>query len=340
MLILAESLAPSTDVRLVSSSLSLTEEWKSRVNQHAYFLTAPKGRIGRVFPFTLAILRLSKAPSIFVLFDFYLLPLLIPLRMILKRRKSFVFLDLHDSARRNRARRPYWQLMRLTNGVIAVSSFIASEIPRAVRRAVVWRPVPLVSVNDDNPGDASSFAHDLAVVPTARVGIVGQVTPDKGIHLGIELLEHSALLTVIVRGAPSGGDQYLATLREDGRRYKERFVIEGATARNQALKNLDFLFVANPFEPFGRVVAEAQSAGVVPVVPNSGGASELVNHEESGLIYEPGDIRSAAEQIERVFLDGDLYRKLSQSASRFAADAYDVDAIAANYVQHLTRMAE
>lgn len=50
-------------------------------------------------------------------------------------------------------------------------------------------------------------------------------------------------------------------------------------------------------EPFGRVAAEAMSAGRAVIAANHGGLSEIVAHEETGWLFEPGNSESLAAAL-------------------------------------------
>ena len=77
-------------------------------------------------------------------------------------------------------------------------------------------------------------------------------------------------------------------------------------------------------EHFGISTVEAMSAGVVPVVINSGGQREIVTHESDGLLW--GDLAGVAEQTVRLVYDQNLRERLSRqavlSSARFRRGAF------------------
>ncbi len=56
-------------------------------------------------------------------------------------------------------------------------------------------------------------------------------------------------------------------------------------------------------EAFGRVILEAQAAGVPVVATKVGGVSEIIDHEKTGLLVLPNDIKSMAEAVLRILKD-------------------------------------
>jgi glycosyltransferase involved in cell wall biosynthesis len=63
-------------------------------------------------------------------------------------------------------------------------------------------------------------------------------------------------------------------------------------------------------EGFGRVMAEAQLAGVPVVATSIGAASELIDDGRSGLLVPPGDASALGDAVCRVLDDPVLYERL------------------------------
>lgn len=82
------------------------------------------------------------------------------------------------------------------------------------------------------------------------------------------------------------------------------------------------------FEPFGIVALEAMAAGCPVIVSDTGGFSELVEHEETGLKTVTGDPSSVADNVLRLFFDNELADRIKKNALRKACDDYSWDSIA------------
>ena len=98
------------------------------------------------------------------------------------------------------------------------------------------------------------------------------------------------------------------------------------------MRNLDVLVVANASEPLGRTVIEAQLAGVVVVVPDRGGAFELVKPRITGLCYVADDASSLAALLHEVLGDPRLRSELTHRGRQAAIATSDPDLYAAAYV--------
>ena len=77
-------------------------------------------------------------------------------------------------------------------------------------------------------------------------------------------------------------------------------------------------------EPFGRVIVEGMLAGTPVIATAAGGALELVDHENTGLLVPPGDASALSAAIGRLLGDRELSGRLEAAAGvaarrRFAA---------------------
>lgn len=69
-------------------------------------------------------------------------------------------------------------------------------------------------------------------------------------------------------------------------------------------------------------VLEAMAAGVPVIAPRLGGVPELVQHGETGLLFEPGSVEDMTECVLRLAGDDDLAIRLGASGSAVARDEF------------------
>ncbi|MBS44877.1 MAG: glycosyl transferase family 1 [Nocardioides sp.] len=70
-----------------------------------------------------------------------------------------------------------------------------------------------------------------------------------------------------------------------------------------AVPTLDVLVHPGEHETCSHALREAGAAGVPVVAPRSGGALDVVRHQETGLLHEPGDERSLREAVAALAAD-------------------------------------
>lgn len=86
-------------------------------------------------------------------------------------------------------------------------------------------------------------------------------------------------------------------------------------------------------EPFGRVVLEAMSHGLTPVVTDVNELGRLVDHNRTGLVVPPGDPHALAEAIRVLARDENLRARLGEAA-RISASASSWDSVVAAMLTH------
>ncbi len=86
----------------------------------------------------------------------------------------------------------------------------------------------------------------------------------------------------------------------------------------------DVLVLPSDYESFGRVLVEAMAAGVPPVAFAVGGVSEVVEHEQQGLLVPAGDVEAMAGAVARL-LEDDGLRVWMGEAGRKRARLFSIE---------------
>ncbi|MBN1288709.1 MAG: glycosyltransferase family 4 protein [Actinobacteria bacterium] len=190
--------------------------------------------------------------------------------------------------------------------------------------------------------DTSSFKHDVNVdlhrrkyVPSGDklVFFVGRLVYEKGIQTVIEampvILKEVPDVTFVVAGTGPHMNQLRAMTHELGLDRKVRFTgyIDNDTL-SAFYKYADLTVVPSLYEPFGMVVLESMAMGTPTIVADTGGLSEIVIHEETGLKFQAGDPKSLAEAMLRVLTDEKLAERITTDARSYMGDRYSWKTIA------------
>ncbi len=92
-------------------------------------------------------------------------------------------------------------------------------------------------------------------------------------------------------------------------------------------------------EGFGIVFLEAAATGVPQVAGASGGASEAVEHERTGLVIRrPTDAAAAAASIARLVEDPELRSKMGAASRQRVEASFDYDRLAPRLASALANM--
>lgn len=160
-------------------------------------------------------------------------------------------------------------------------------------------------------------------------GLIGRLEESKGQHLLIDAI-HTAknngheIKALIVGHEMNHG--YRDTLKEQAKKagVLDNITFQEFTSEPQQLMQLcDCVVLASGQETFGLVLPEAMRAGVTVIGSNSGGVPEIINHEETGLLFETKNADSLYQQLERLYLDADFKEQLARQGKQDADRRFD-----------------
>lgn len=80
-------------------------------------------------------------------------------------------------------------------------------------------------------------------------------------------------------------------------------------------------------EPFGRVIVEGMLAGKPVIASRAGGAAEIIQHEHTGLLVNPGSSKELAAALLRLQNDPELSSAIARQAQQTAQDTYALSAV-------------
>ncbi|MDD3087143.1 MAG: lipopolysaccharide heptosyltransferase II [Candidatus Omnitrophica bacterium] len=166
-----------------------------------------------------------------------------------------------------------------------------------------------------------------------NIGIIGRITPIKGHLYFIKAMAKVAraipyLKVWIVGDASASRQAYKEEIHVLVRRLGLTHCTEFlGTQKNipEILSHLDLLILATTtHEAFGRVIIEAQAAGVPVVATEVGGVVDIIENNKNGLLVPPADPVSMAEAAIRIFKDPQLALSLSEAAIARVREKYNI----------------
>jgi glycosyltransferase involved in cell wall biosynthesis len=261
-------------------------------------------------------------------------------------RKPF-FATIHSTeiGRRNGIHADYERMIHETEAwltyeawkVICCSDYMISHVRWAFglppdKLVMVPNGVNFAAYAKAEKEDLSQFRNRFALPQEKIVLFVGRLVFEKGAHVLVsavpKVLEKSDAKFVIV-GNGYMKDQLSDLVRGMGIAHKVMFTgfVDDETLR-KLQKCADVSVVPSLFEPFGIVALEAMAAGSPVVVSDTGGLSEIVNHDVDGVKVYAGNPDSLAWGITRVLTDEGFANRLRTNAHKKVQEKYNWDAIA------------
>lgn len=199
-----------------------------------------------------------------------------------------------------------WSLkwMQTASQLIIVNSHsVARKFQRLMPEANIQTIYQPVSWKKHNSTELAKQAQFL---------MFGQIAPSKGHIEVLQALVYNRQLgkqvaTLHIKG-PNEIKPYLAELRLFVQKHQledKVKIVAGFFNKEETMPQYDALIVASKAEAFGRVIVEANKAGLHVVVKNNGGSPELVN-DTNGLLYKHIHELAAILAGETVFPTGSL----------------------------------
>ena len=175
----------------------------------------------------------------------------------------------------------------------------------------------------------AQFRSKYALPEEKIVLFVGRLVYEKGVHVLVnaapKVLEKANAKFIIV-GNGYMKDQLSTIVNATGIANKVMFTgfVDDETLW-KLQKCADVSVVPSLFEPFGIVALEAMAAKSPVVVSDTGGLSEIVNHDIDGVKVYAGNPDSLAWGINRVFTDETYANALRTNAYRKIQEKYNWD---------------
>ncbi|MCM2375146.1 glycosyltransferase [Aporhodopirellula aestuarii] len=142
---------------------------------------------------------------------------------------------------------------------------------------------------------------------------VGRLSKEKGLDVLMdawsELSEFPDLELLIVGEGPLRG------LVESAAQRDPRIRLAGQLPRDQTMQCIGaakfLVFPSVWYETFGRTIIEAQACGTPVIASNMGAMATLIQHDQTGLLFEPGNAMQLAERCRNLLADEQLQKRLS-----------------------------
>lgn len=173
---------------------------------------------------------------------------------------------------------------------------------------------------------------------TLRIGYVGQIKSHKGVDLlinaVIELLDAGEKVSLDIWGKENEAPDYVEALKARSSAYPAICWNGNYTGSKvwEVLSQLDTLVVPSRWhENSPNAILEAFKMKLLVVATDLGGMSELVKHEESGLVFRLNDVNDLRHQLERLLHEPGLLEQLRENIPKVKAIDEEMIELTAHY---------
>ena len=163
------------------------------------------------------------------------------------------------------------------------------------------------------------------------VGHFSRLSPWKGQHILIEALRHcpDTVTAVFVGDALFGEQDYVQQLQQQIKAFNLEHRVKFLGFRSDIpdlMSACDLVtHTSTATEPFGRGIVEARLCGTPVVAAAAGGATELIDHGQTGWLTPPGDAKKLADIINECQSEPERLKTITQQAQTQAKQRFDLE---------------
>ncbi|SDG08682.1 Glycosyltransferase involved in cell wall bisynthesis [Dyadobacter soli] len=175
---------------------------------------------------------------------------------------------------------------------------------------------------------------------TPLLGIVGIIVPAKGQLTAVKAVNALLKKGIAVEleivgeiGDPAYYEEIANCIQDLGISDHVRFT--GFTKDIQSIyRRLDVLLMCSLNEALGRVTIEGMMYGAPVVAYDSAGTSEIVQHEQTGLLFRSGE-HGLAIELERLLNDNSLYAGIAERARDHVSQNFTISKYRDNFLREV-----
>ncbi|WP_185971003.1 1,4-alpha-glucan branching protein domain-containing protein [Alkalicoccobacillus porphyridii] len=178
-----------------------------------------------------------------------------------------------------------------------------------------------ISIIPNAVSEARSYNYTLPTIDTLQIFSFGRLVPEKGFQTLLTAL-YELGDSIVMNVKIAGEGPYKTVLEELITDYKlgNRVHLTGFLDDkqcSQALALSQIIVVPSDYEPFGLVALEAMYAGKAVVASKVGGLKELITNGETGMLFEPGDVKGLCEILIHLQENPSLIGRLGRAAADY-----------------------
>jgi glycosyltransferase involved in cell wall biosynthesis len=243
------------------------------------------------------------------------------------------------------------RLMQESNRIWSISHAIARDVERAYGFTFDPSQISVVPLGVEDWTKRPSIS-PAPLPDSLRILFVGRLEERKGIDVLFDAIK-DLLPTYPTAHVDIVGDDTLIGAEE--KTYRELFLADSGTqsirdrvifhgsVSDEALRGFyrscDVFVAPSRYESFGLILLEAMIYSRPVIGSNVGGMAEVVEHEVSGLLAEPGDARSLAACIRQLLDDPNMRRRLGAAGRRRYEQFFKPEHMASGVIEFTTNLA-
>jgi len=214
------------------------------------------------------------------------------------------------------------------------------------KTALVYNGIDATAFENGSGEDARCLRQALGIEEARVVGVFSRLAQWKGQHVLLDALARlpKHVHAVLVGEALFEADErYARRLRRRARKSELNGRVHFLGFRDDVpalMRGCDVVAHTSVApEPFGRVIVEGMLAGCPVVAARAGGAREIVDHRQTGLLVPPGDAAALARALRRLLECPREAQALARRGRGMAKKRFSVEHMRAAVHRHVRAVA-
>ena len=161
-----------------------------------------------------------------------------------------------------------------------------------------------------------------------KIAIFGRIEKAKGQHVVIESIKNIKKMGKNIQLAMIGHImdpeyfQELETEIKNNNLQENIYYLGFHDNPTSVMPCFDAVVLATKCETFGLVLPEAMRAGTAVIGTNCGGVPEIIEHEKTGLLFEPESVQDLTKQLLKIVNDNDFCMELASAGKKDADERF------------------
>jgi glycosyltransferase involved in cell wall biosynthesis len=221
-------------------------------------------------------------------------------------------------------------ICRLSQRVICISEAVRQQFGSLIERHPQQFPL-IYNALENAISPPLPYKERRERLSSHRIGYLGRISEGKGLHELLDALAelHHQGVSAQVRIAGAFVDSaYEKRIHSQVSQLNLGQSIQFLGYQEntkQFFEELDVLAVPSANEPFGRVIIEAMANGIPCIAADAGGAPELIEHGQTGLLYPPGKPILLAQALQTLYKTPELGEKIRENAGRMLTERFTME---------------
>jgi glycosyltransferase involved in cell wall biosynthesis len=185
--------------------------------------------------------------------------------------------------------------------------------------------------------DSAASLVDIASEQGPRIGMVGRLVEQKGFQLVLKAAPHILKRFPKARFIVVGDGPYREELTSLARQLRIESSVSFLGRRDDmpgVYRSLDVFVLPSLNEGMPMTLLEAMAAGVPAIATRVGAVPSIIDHQETGVLVEPGRIEPLQYGLEHLLETPELRLRLGRNGQAWVRAHASIEATAEKYAKH------